>query len=138
MEFTSRSERNLFSLCAEFRDFARVANGEKSRRDRILINPQKVDTRRNYLQDDRSRTGLPFARQEKPYREEAKAMSELNRQIRVVKRNELNSKVQAEIKPRPIEQSATVIVKSWIADLKERKRNERQSFALVFGVSGNV
>lgn len=64
-------------------------------------------------------------------------MRELNKQIRVVKRNEIAAsvaveKVQAE-RPLPVEQSVTVIVKNWVAELKERKRNERHSFAPLYG-----
>lgn len=83
-------------------------------------NTQILKTQRKYLQDDA--TLLLY-------------LSRMNKQIKIVKRNEPAPKVQAAHKPRPVEQSATVIVKSWIAELKERKRNERHSFSLVFGAA---
>lgn len=64
-------------------------------------------------------------------------MRELNKQIRVVKRNSVASRVQPEKveieRPLPVEQSVTVTIKNWIAELKERKRNERHSFAPLYG-----
>lgn len=63
-------------------------------------------------------------------------MRELRRQIRIVKRNQRPSEEPAEPKAIHVEINVGITVKGWIAELKERKQNERRSFAPLFSVSG--
>ena len=63
-------------------------------------------------------------------------MRELRRQIRVVKRNQRPSEEPAEPKEIHVEINVGITVKGWNAELKERKQNERRSFAPLFSVSG--
>jgi len=58
----------------------------------------------------------------------------LNSKIRIVKRKLTGDSTDHEppVETKPLNQSTrdmTIVVKSWIAELKERKRNQRQSFA---------
>ncbi|HET6974976.1 MAG TPA: hypothetical protein VFI24_01535 [Pyrinomonadaceae bacterium] len=65
-------------------------------------------------------------------------MAELRKQIKIVKRNQRSATAQSEPKTIHVELNVGITVKGWIAELKQRKQNERHSFAPLLNVVGST